>query len=76
MQPEVVAPKATFEGDDAAAWEAMLAVMNRKPFEVRHELSLREWALLCGVDVACRWCITRNASLGLTTLRFSAFQEA
>ena len=32
VQPEV--SPAVFEGDDAAAWEAMLAVMNRKPFEV------------------------------------------
>ena len=30
--PEV--PPAVFEGDDQAAWEAMLQVMSRKPFEV------------------------------------------
>eukprot|EP00913_Durusdinium_trenchii_P021470 g20178.t1 len=32
--PEPIStPAASFEGDDAAAWDAMLSVMNRKPFE-------------------------------------------
>ena len=35
------APITSFEGDDAAAWEAMLSVMNRKPFEAWLELHSR-----------------------------------
>ena len=61
-QPAVApeAPSAAFEGDDAAALEAMKAVMSRKPFEAR---TVGRWVAMPGGGGA------RGASRGARGLR-------